>query len=93
MFHSSVEYKIRFKSLIADGDSKTYFLLRDEQPYGSDHPVEKMDCIVHVQKRMGTALHNLKAQYRGQKLSDGKAGRLTDSLINSLQNYYGDAIR
>ena len=46
---------------------------------------------------MGTALHELKKQHRGQKLSDGKtiggAGRLTDSVINSLQNYYGDAIR
>lgn len=40
---------------------------------------------------MGTALRNLKTQYRGRKLSDGKtiggAGRLTDDMINSLQNY------
>ena len=46
---------------------------------------------------MGTALRNLKVTYRGRKLDDGKtiggAGRLTDGLINSLQNYYGDAIR
>ena len=67
--------------------------------YGSepDDLVEKVDCVGHVQKRLGTALRNLKIRYRGQKLSDGKtiggAGRLTDSLINSLQNYYGSAIR
>ena len=46
---------------------------------------------------MRTALRNLKAQYRGQKLADwktiGGAGRLTDKVIDSLQNYYGDAIR
>ena len=46
---------------------------------------------------MGTALRKLKSSYRGPKLEDGKtiggAGRLTDALINSLQNYYGDAIR
>ena len=46
---------------------------------------------------MGTALRNLKVTHRGRKLDDGKtiggAGRLTDALINSLQNYYGDAIR
>ena len=57
----------------------------------------QMDCVGHVQKRMGTALRNLKTQYRGQKLADGKtiggAGRLTDKVIDSLQNYYGDAIR
>ena len=48
--------------------------------------------VGHIQKRLGTALRNLKVKYRGQKLSDGKtigggARRLTDSLINSLQNY------
>ena len=46
---------------------------------------------------MGIGLRNLKVQYRGQKLADGKTiggtGRLTDKVINSLQNYYGDAIR
>ena len=56
-----------------------------------------MDCVGHVQKRMGTALRNLKMQYKGQKLADGKtiggAGWLTDKAINSLQNYYGDTIR
>ena len=60
-------------------------------------PVEKRDCIEHVQKRMGTALRNLKVIYRGQKLSDGKTiggiGRLTGKKIDSLQNYYGKAIR
>ena len=97
MFQSSLEYKLRYTKLISDGDSKTHSLLLKEQPYGSDHPVEKVDCVGHVQKRMGTALRNLKQQYKGQKLADGKtiggARRLTDSLINSLQNYYGDAIR
>ena len=46
---------------------------------------------------MGSALRNLKTKYRGQKLADGKTiggvGRLTDARINSLQNYYSDAIR
>ena len=44
----------------------------------------------HVQKRMGTAFRELKKQHRRQKLSDGKtigdAGRLTESVIYSLQN-------
>ena len=59
--------------------------------------VEKIDCIGHAQKRMGTALRKLKDQYKGQKHSDGKTiggkGRLTKVLISTLQNYYGDAIR
>ena len=84
--------------MIFDGDSKTFALLSREQVYGNDAEaqVEKFDCVGHVQKRLSTALRNLKVQHCRQKLSDGKtiggAGRLTDSLINSLQNYYGNAI-
>ena len=96
IFQSSLSYGLRSKWLTSDGDSKTHALLLRQQPYGKDYLVEKMDCVGHVQKRMGTALRNLKLQYRGQKLADGKtiggAGRLTDKTINSLQNYYGDGI-
>ena len=46
---------------------------------------------------MGTALRELVSRHRGQKLADGKTiggvGRLINTLMNSLQNYYGDAIR
>ena len=71
----------------------------DEKPYdpGKENAVEKVGCVGHVQKRMGTALRNLKKEHRGQKLMDGKtiggAGRLTVTLIDTLQNYYGMAIR
>ena len=76
--------------------TKTRLMLQRQQPYGKDHFVEKMDCVGHVQKRMGPALRNLKVQYGGE-LADGKtiggAGQLTDKVINSLQNYYGNAIQ
>lgn len=59
--------------------------------------MKKLDYVGHVQKRWGSALRDLKQHYCGQKLSDGKtvggAGRLTDALINLLQNYYGDVIQ
>ena len=87
IFQRSLDHCLRYKSLISDGDSKTFSLLESKQVYGTDpdDKIVKLDCIGHVQKRLGTALRNLKAQYRGKKLSDGKsiggAGRLTDSLI------------
>ena len=38
-----------------------------------------------------------KSKNRGRKLSDGKTiggkGRLTDNIVNSIQNYYGQTIR
>lgn len=46
---------------------------------------------------MGSALRTLKDWFQGQKLADSKTlggqGRLTNELLNSLQNYYGIAIR
>lgn len=88
-----------YMNLISDGDSKSHGMILEEQPYGSnpDQQVKKLDCVGHVQKRLGSALRDLKNCYGGQKLSDGKtiggAGRLTDALINLLQNYYGDVIQ
>ena len=35
MFQCSLDHKIRYKSLISDGDSKTYSLLRSKNVYGS----------------------------------------------------------
>lgn len=97
LFKRSLQRKIRYTSLISDADSKTFSMLQEQQPYGQNYPVEKKDCVGHVQKRLGTALRELKKREHGKKLADGKTiggqGRLTDALIDSLQNFYGEAIR
>ena len=66
-------------------------------PYGSDIEIEKLECIGHIQKRVGGRIRQLKLQVKGKRLSDGKSisgrGRLTDSAVNKLQNYFGIAIR
>lgn len=58
--------------------------------------VEKLDCVEHVQKRMGKHLLNLKARTKG-KLADVRyivnTGRLTDTKIKKLQKDYGLAIQ
>ena len=48
-----------------------------------------MECVGHVQKRVGTRLRALKR--RCKEL--GGRGKLTDATIDRLQNYYGIAIR
>ncbi|GFV48610.1 uncharacterized protein TNCV_5068951 [Trichonephila clavipes] len=67
------------------------------KPYGDDYLIQKIECVGHVQKRMGTRLMKLKLVYSKKELSDGKTiggkGRLTDSLIDKLAHYYGNAIR
>ena len=71
-----------------DGDSKGFS--RVENTYmGSELKVGKKECVGHVQKHVGTALRRLK---KGKKGMGGK-GKLTDRMIDRLQNYYGIAIR
>ena len=70
--------------------------MRNALPYG-DTPVEKLECVGYVQKRVGTRLRKLKQTYKDKKLSDNRgltgAGRLTEQKIGTLQNYFGMAIR
>ncbi|GFS87773.1 uncharacterized protein TNCV_4213851 [Trichonephila clavipes] len=65
----------------------------ENKVYGDHCSVEKLECIGHVMKRMGTRLRRLKTKMRGQKLSDGMPlcgrNRLTEAEIDRLQAYYG----
>ncbi|GFT03962.1 uncharacterized protein TNCV_1731101 [Trichonephila clavipes] len=89
--------KINFEGYSGDGDSKAFTSIVENKVYGDHCSVEKLECIGHVMKRMGTRLRRLKTKMRGQKLSDGKPlcgrNRLTEAEIDRLQAYYGLAIR
>lgn len=98
MFQRSMDNrKVRYANYIGDGDTKTFLEVQTAKPYGSAFSINKIECVGHVQKRMGTRLRKLKAQMAKTKLSDGKTiggkGRLTDDLIKKLTIYYGNAIR
>lgn len=85
----------KYIGYIGDGDAKTFQAISEASPYGSDTKVEKIECVGHIQKRMGTRLRKLKQNK--VKCSEGKAlggkGRLTDNVIAKLTDYYGNAIR
>ena len=51
--------------------------------------VLKKECVSHVQKRVGTALRKFQKENKGM----GGKGKLTDTVIDKLQNYYGIAVR
>ena len=57
----------------------------------------KLECVGHVQKRLGSCVHSLKKRLGQTRLDDGKltggAGRLTNNTIDKHQVYYGRAIR
>ncbi len=98
MYERSVRKNgLRYVSFIGDRDSSTFQTVSDAKPYGNDVLTTKKECVSHVQKRQGTRLRKLKSSYTKRKLSDGKSiggkGRLTDKMIDTMQNYYGLAIR
>ncbi|GFX47631.1 uncharacterized protein TNCV_3016501 [Trichonephila clavipes] len=90
-------HNARYITYLGDGDCKAFDAVKKKNIYGNECPIEKLECIGHVMKRMGTRLRRLKAQLKGQILSDGKSlsgkNRLTEHEIDNLQSYYGSAIR
>ena len=83
---SETTRQLQYTEYFGDGDSKAYSEI--EHFYDNVH-VEKKECVGHVQKRVGTALRKLKKENKGI----GGKGKLTDALIDKLQNYYGIAVR
>ncbi|GFY05515.1 uncharacterized protein TNCV_218971 [Trichonephila clavipes] len=65
-------HNLKYSNYIGDGDTKTFNALSENKPYGDDHLIQKIECVGHVQKRMGTRLRKLKLVYSKKKLSDSK---------------------
>ncbi|GFX96895.1 uncharacterized protein TNCV_1996271 [Trichonephila clavipes] len=93
---SETSRKACYTQYLGDGDSKGFLTIKEAKVYG-DTEVEKLECVGHVQKRMGRRLRNILKMSKGIKLSDGKnisgRGRLTLKEVDSFQHYYGLAIR
>lgn len=89
IFNRSMElHKLQYTEYYGDGDSKGFDEVEDTY---EEHcvKVKKKECVGHVQKRLGTALRKLKKETKGL----GGKGKLTNNMIDKLQNYYGIAIR
>lgn len=89
-------HNARYVTYLGDGDSKGFQCVVDADFY-EDTKVEKLECINHVAKRMGSMLRKLKAKMGKSKLSDVKTisgrNRLTNEAIIKVQKYYDLAIR
>ena len=83
---SITKHNLWYVEFVGDGDSKSFTNVKYTYP---DLEIKKLECVGHYQKRVGTRLRNLKK--KGKGLSG--RGRLTDAVIDRLQNYFGVAIR
>ena len=75
-------------------DSSSFKEVVKSNPYSEFGIVpEKVECVGLVQKRLVTCWWNMANEYKGtETLLSGK-GKLTEKVTNSLQNFYGIAIR
>ena len=91
-------HKLRYTTLLSDGDAKTFAELTKIKPYGEDIEIDKEECVNHVSKTLGSALRNIvtDCRKRGVTLGGGGGrgkGQLTQNAIRKLTIYYNRAIR
>ena len=75
--------------MLSDGDSVTFNAMANAQPYGEDRPVSKLDCVNHMHKRMGTALHKLATE---EQLGSNGHSCLLLHKWDKLQGYFPTAV-
>ena len=80
----------RYTKYIGDGDGKGHANVVASATYGPGVDVVKLECVGHC-------LRESVKKHSGSKLSDGRSisgcGCLTGDLINSLQIWFGLALR
>ena len=78
---------------LGNGNTSSFKEVVDSQPYKhfGIEPV-KLECVAHTQKRLGTRLRNLVKSGKGTTNPIHGKNKLTETIINILQNYYVLAI-
>ena len=95
IFRRSIEKNnLIYSEYLGDGDTSSFKAVVDSNTY-KDYNISpiKLECVGHVQKRLGTRLRNKVKEYKGTETPIGGRGQLHEKAINSMQNYYGLAIR
>ena len=80
------KHKLCYTDFLGDGDSKAFTTIENIYP---GRTVIKLECVGHIQKRVGNRARKLKKNVKGL----GGRGRLTNVMIDRLQNYFGLAVR
>ena len=101
IFKRSIEKNgLRYSEYYGNGDSKSFISVKDTYEGIS---VKKLECVGHVQKRIGTWLRGLKRKNKEARMAQKKVdktkkladpmNKLTYAIIDKLQNYYGIVVR
>lgn len=93
LFGRSVQKcKVQYTEYLGDGDSNGYEVVERSLPYGTVVSIQKLECVGHVQKKMGTRKRNLITKNKGRKLADrralsGKNG-ITNKAIKKIRKCF-----
>lgn len=83
-------HQMKITEEVVTSIASTFLLTCPCGAYGS-FEIQKLHCVGHIQKRMGSGLRQLKKTFGKKRLADGKTiggrGRLTDALIDKFQGY------
>ena len=89
-----IKHNLLYYEYLRDGYTSLYKEVVDSKLYVDYSTIpEKLECEGHAHKRLGTILRPKGKEYKGTATSLSGAGKLTEKTINSMQNYYGKAIR
>ena len=66
---SEEKNELQYTSYLGDGDSSAFISVQEAHPYGPDIQIEKLECVGHIQKRVGTRLQKLLQDHKGKVLS------------------------
>ena len=92
---SAEKNSIWYVDFVGDGECSSHCDVVKVKPYRDEVIVWKVECVGHIQNRMGGRLRRTKKDMKGKKLSGGKTigghNRLTENLIASFQHHYRKA--
>ncbi|GFU34315.1 uncharacterized protein TNCV_1991131 [Trichonephila clavipes] len=72
------KHGLKYQRYIGDDDSKTVSSIAEKKPYGDSVPIGKIECVGHVQKRIGSRLRKLK--FYGEKRSFPMGKQLVEKV-------------
>ena len=75
---SEAKHKLRYIEFYGDGGTKSFTTVQDTY---TGIQVKTLECVGHVQKRVGCCLRNLKKQEKGI----GGKGKLTNNMIDDCK--------
>ena len=60
--------KLRYTEYVGDSDTSSFNSVIKDHPYGPQVAITKLECVGHVQKRLGNVLRKLKQSKGNSKL-------------------------